>query len=458
MKVFKNLFFLSSLTNIVLQLTQVIIIFYIAAKIGPSDFGTFVLYTSFINLFISLTETGISSYIIKEKGFNLRKIEEYYSSLISIFICPIFLIVIILAFLIRIDNLELICLMLLGGFFQTLNIFHKAYLTKELLFKKILLIEFISSIISISVSVILVNKGYGLMSLVTFFLLKNIIFFLYSGKITKIKIKLELISIESLKPSLSYISGFLTFNIINYFSRNFDKLLISEGLGKFVLGQYGLAYRVMSYPMQTITGVINSVLLPKLAKYESLDDMKKEYLMSIFVISCFSFPLMAYLSVNAKEITLFFFSSSWDYLPQIISVLSICGAIQSVMSTVGILYQLSPNTSVMNRIAIINTIIILSSILLGVFIFKSIYIMCWLYLLSYLIIFPHTMLIPFKVYNGSLLDIIKSIYPGVLAFVLYYFSSLTTNDFIIRTIIFAFIFFVFILINHKKILFFLKNR
>lgn len=68
------------------------------------------------------------------------------------------------------------------------------------------------------------------------------------------------------KDSLSKIKAFSSyqflFNLLSYFSRNSDKLLIGKYIGLSQLGYYEKSYRLMMLPLQNITFVISPVLLP----------------------------------------------------------------------------------------------------------------------------------------------------------------------------------------------------
>lgn len=460
----KNFFAISAITNIVLQLSQAIITFYIAKLIGPTQFGLFILYMSFINLFISLTETGISSYIIKEKGMTEVEINKYYSSFLIIIVSPIIIFsgIILTLYYLTFGNeifiLHLI-IILAGGFLNIIYIFQKSFLTKNLKFNTILRNEFLSSSISIIITIFLANYTLDVISLLLFYLLRNFFLYVFSYLTTPIRFSRKNINLNILKKSKNYTLGFLFFNLINYFSRNFDKYLISEGIGKFILGQYGLAYRIMTYPVQMLTGVINSVLFPKLSKLNNIKDIKKEYLSSIFVISFLSLPLMSYISYNSTFFVIYFFSNEWSHLAFLIKILSICGSIQSILSTVGILYQLNTKTFLMNKIAVINTSIILLSIIIGVFVFHDIEKMAILYLISYLIIFPYSMHIPLKTFNGSFLDIIKNILPSLVYTLFFFTISLSFNlSFLYNTLFSIILFSIFLLFYRKKLFNFLKNR
>ena len=55
------------------------------------------------------------------------------------------------------------------------------------------------------------------------------------------------------------------FNLVNYAARNADYVLIGATLGAGPLGQYTLAYRVMLYPLQSVSAVISRATFPAFA-------------------------------------------------------------------------------------------------------------------------------------------------------------------------------------------------
>jgi PST family polysaccharide transporter len=58
------------------------------------------------------------------------------------------------------------------------------------------------------------------------------------------------------------------FNIINYFSRNLDNILIGKFAGADALGIYGRAYQLMLFPIQNLRGPIDAVTYPALCRLQ----------------------------------------------------------------------------------------------------------------------------------------------------------------------------------------------
>ncbi|MCP5810078.1 oligosaccharide flippase family protein, partial [Klebsiella pneumoniae] len=72
---------------------------------------------------------------------------------------------------------------------------------------------------------------------------------------------------QSDKDSVINFSGFLlSFNLVNYFARNLDSILIGRFFSATILGAYSIAYRIMLFPLQSFTFVISRVFLPHFSK------------------------------------------------------------------------------------------------------------------------------------------------------------------------------------------------
>ncbi|EFK3075408.1 oligosaccharide flippase family protein, partial [Escherichia coli] len=298
---------------------------------------------------------------------------------------------------------------IIGGFYNILYIVKKSLLTKKLLFKKILKIEFASSVFSICVGIGAAKLNFGSLSLFLFYLSKNITSFFLSSKYIPLQISIRKVSFSELFKSMDHVAGFTLFNFVNYFSRNFDKVIISASFGNATLGQYGLAYRIMTYPIQTISSIVNGAIYPILVSKR--DKIKTKYLESIFIISSITFPMMFFISWYSNDILFFLLGDGWEMAAGMLKIMALAGALQSVTSTVGLLYQLSNDIRTMNKIALLNTTLILLVIIIFSYFIKSIDYLVIMYLTVYTLISPHTILIPAKKFNINSIDLIQSILP-----------------------------------------------
>lgn len=148
-----------------------------------------------------------------------------------------------------------------------------------------------------------------------------------------------------IKSVCNYSLNLTGFNIFNYFARNADNLLIGKFLGAQNLGYYSLAYRFMLYPIQSISGVIGRVTFPIYSQIQNENErFKNAYLKVVGTISLITFPMMLGLIVLSEHLVLTLFGSQWSQVNLLLKILAPVGMVQSLVTTVGAIYQAKGRT------------------------------------------------------------------------------------------------------------------
>lgn len=143
-----------------------------------------------------------------------------------------------------------------------------------------------------------------------------------------------------------YSLNLVGFNTFNYFSRNADYLLIGRYLGTAPLGVYTLAYRIMLYPLQSITNVVSRVMFPVYSRLQDEDDrLRFAYLRTVGMIAFVTFPMMVGLWVVAEPFVLSVFGTKWISVVPLIKILALVGMAQSIAATLGAIYQAKARTA-----------------------------------------------------------------------------------------------------------------
>jgi PST family polysaccharide transporter len=174
-------------------------------------------------------------------------------------------------------------------------------------------------------------------------------------------------AISDIKDILYFSANLTGFNVINYFARNIDQLLIGRLLGPQALGFYSLANRIMLYPIQNITGVINRVVFPAFSKIqEEKDKIRSSYLMMVKTIATLTFPLMLGLFVVTPEFVRIILGANWESAIPLIMILSFCGLVQSVGGPLVGNIRLSQGRIYLHlQIGIMNAIFVIIAVLIG---------------------------------------------------------------------------------------------
>jgi PST family polysaccharide transporter len=155
-------------------------------------------------------------------------------------------------------------------------------------------------------------------------------------------------------------------SIINYFTRNADKLLIGLFLGSQNLGYYDLAYRLMQFPLQGISAVIGRVMFPLYSRMQDdAGQFGRTYLQVASVIALISFPLMLGLTALAGPFVLTLFGVAWMPVIPLLLILAPLGAVQSIATTVGSIYVAKGRTDWGLWVSIAWGLLIVLSFVLG---------------------------------------------------------------------------------------------
>jgi PST family polysaccharide transporter len=156
------------------------------------------------------------------------------------------------------------------------------------------------------------------------------------------------------------------YNILNYFSRNADYLLIGRFLGAAPLGIYTLAYRIMFYPLQIITVVISRVMFPVYSQLQENDArFRSAYLRTVALIALITFPMMVGIWSVTEPFVLSVFGAMWAPAIPLVRILAPVGMVQSIGATVGAIYRAKDRTNVMFRWGVASSVVIVCGFIVG---------------------------------------------------------------------------------------------
>jgi O-antigen/teichoic acid export membrane protein len=157
------------------------------------------------------------------------------------------------------------------------------------------------------------------------------------------------------------------FNMVNYFSRNVDRMVIGRSLGPGALGVYSVAYRLMLFPVQNLTFVANRALFPLVSRQQATtSEFGDLYLRMISLIAFFTAPMMAGLFVLREPFVHVVLGPKWAEVADLIRYLAPIGFIQSLLSTTGTVFAARNRTSTLFRLGVFSAAVQVSAFLIGV--------------------------------------------------------------------------------------------
>ena len=238
-------------------------------------------------------------------------------------------------------------------------------LEKSLKFKNIAIYETLATFIGAVASIIIALNGGGVWSLVYQTLIISTIIAISVIILTGFP-SIKQFDFNEIKSIYKFSLNLLGFNIVNYFVRNADYILIGKFLGTSELGYYSLAYRIMLYPIQNITNIISRVMLPIYSRLqENLKQFQDVYKKVCYAIASITFPLMFGIAVLSLDFVELFLGDKWEIVGLLLIFIAPVGALQSIATTSGSIYQAIGRTDVMFKWGIFSSFAFILSFIIG---------------------------------------------------------------------------------------------
>lgn len=423
--------FISKYSNIVLNL---LITSILARLLTPNEFGVVGVVTVFVTFFNMLGDMGVGPAIIQNKELSKSEVEDIFLITVIIGTIVAFIFSIFSNFIARFYGnhvyIEIGKMLSIAIFFYICNIVPVSILYKQKRFKDIAIGSIIINIIVGTIVIILAIKGFSYYTLVFQSILTSLLTFSYNLLLSKVKVSKK-INFVAFKKIFNYSKFQFLFNIINYFSRNSDNMLIGKFIGVNALGFYDKAYKLMLYPVQNLTFVITPVLHPILSEYQN----NKKIIMEIYIKLVKLLAILGgYFTVicffGSKEIILILYGKQWLASSVAFQILSVTIIFQMVASSSGVIFQSTGDVDKLFLSGWISAIINVAGILLGIFLGKIEYVALGI-AISFIINFFQTFYILIKyVFEESYLSFLCNFKNIILSmFISMFILSIINVDF-----------------------------
>lgn len=453
-------------------LSQVIFLvfsIFLARVLTPSMFGIVGMVTIFSNFAILFIDLGFSAALIQKKEVT----QSHYSSVFWLNVGIGFLMYFIFySSAPLISNfynqpeltlfIRVICLSFIISSFTSVQ---ANILIREMHFKKKVIINWIALLIGYIVAFIMAYNGYGVWSLIMMTLVTAILNSILYWLVSK-WMPLFVFEWNKIKELSSYGLNFMGEASVNYWSRNFDNFIIAKVLGSNDLGIYTRAYSLMLLPLRNVTTIVTKVMFPAFSqKQDDIQLLKKYYLSIIQYIALITFPVMIGLSFVSKEFVLLFFGHKWLAMIPILSILSGLGAIQSIVSLNGLIYNSLGKVNLAFKVSIVTNIVLIIAFIIGVN--YGLIGVAYSYLIASALLLIPMYKIAINQLNISLLEVFLNLKGILSATLIMVFALMTLNKFIdltisisllIKIIIGGIIYIVAVLILEKELLLTLKKK
>lgn len=315
----------------------------LARLLTPQDYGIVAVTTVFTTFFTLLADMGIGAGVIQNKTLT----EEDVSSIFAFSLRQAFLLaggfalfsVPMALFYADPVYYKVGPLLAVTLFFTTLNVVPNALLLKAKRFRSIALRILLACILSGAVGILLALAGLKYYALVIQSILNAFFIFSWNWLSTRPRPSRR-VRMESIGKIRRYSSWLFAFNLINYFARNTDNLLIGKVMGPASLGQYDKSYKLMLYPVMNLTHVITPVLHPILSDYQNDKAyIYGKYLQVVKFLSLLGVLISPLCFFASDEIIRIIYGPQWTEAIPCLRWMSLSVWAQMILSSSGTIFQ-----------------------------------------------------------------------------------------------------------------------
>ena len=341
----------------------------LARLLTPQDYGLIAMVTAITGFVTLFKDMGLSMATIQKAEINHSQV----STLFWINVAVSFVLALILAVVAPViswfygePRLTGITLALAGTFiFSGLTVQHQALLRRQMRFLTLATIEIGSMGIGIITAIVLAWYGAGYWALVGSSVASSVIGVALVWVFCRWRPGLP-VRRTGVRSMLAFGSHLTGYDIVNYFARNFDNILLGRFCGASVLGLYSRAYNIMMLPISQIRNPLESVAIPALSHLQNdLVRYKKYYIKLVTLIAFITMPLMVFLFVCADEVIGLLLGSKWSGAVNIFKILCIVAFIQPAATTWGLVLVSLGQSKRYLKWGIANSILIVLSFIVG---------------------------------------------------------------------------------------------
>ena len=189
--------------------------------------------------------------------------------------------------------------------------------------------------VGIAVAVIVALNGGGAWALVAqqlaFYIIRTCLNFWFS----KFK-PLMVFDLREVKDHLSFGLDVLGVNVLGFFTRSIDNLVIGKILSAASVGIYSMAFQFARIPQMLVTGPLQYVLYGQLALAKSdIKSIRSVFIVITSVIAIVIFPTMAMVAVAYKPIFSLILSEKWTPSGNLFMIVAAACTVQAVTALCG---------------------------------------------------------------------------------------------------------------------------
>lgn len=342
----------TTISTIVLAVVAILKVSILTRFLDKSDFGLMALVTFVMGFMELFNDMGLTSAILHKQDISKKQ----YASLYWInWLASIILYLLLILITAPISNFyeepllnNLIPLIGLNLLLSAIGRQYKTLEQKNLLFFSISAIDIIAAVLSLVLAVILAVYNYGVYALVYSVIFQagfsNFLYLILGIKKYGFLLHFRLNETRDfLKIGMYQVGG----QIVNYFNRDLDILIIGKFFPSDVLGGYSLARELVRRPAAFILPILNKVGAPTLSKINTDSAKLKEYYLKMTnILATLTIPMYLLIAIFAYPIIIILYGKDFVDITILVQLLTVNMIFRIIGGNVGNLVIATGKTNI----------------------------------------------------------------------------------------------------------------
>lgn len=342
----------TTVSTVSLALLGILKIAVLARYLAAEDFGLMALITFVLGFMSLFMDMGLTVAILHKQDISKKEYASLYWINI-VFSLILFILIslsspLIAGFYEEPDLIYYIPLASISIILAAVGQQFKTIKQKELDFRYIALTEIAAAVIGLIVGVYCGVTGYGVLALIfaalVQYTISNLIY-LFNGIRSRgmlFHFKFEETR-EFLRVGIYQVGG----QVVNYFNRDVDILLIGKFFGSEVLGGYSLAKQLVRKPSSIVNPIVTTVASPILSKIQDdADNLKNKFLYFLKIVSSINFLAYFFVGILAYPLVYIFYGAGFLHITIIVQILSFYMYLRAIGNPVGSLIVATGRTDI----------------------------------------------------------------------------------------------------------------
>ncbi len=243
---------------------------------------------------------------------------------------------------------------------------HLTLLNRDLKFHHLAMIDVLASVVSLAGGVFVAWWTHSYWALWVAMLLSAIATFIASWIATGWRPMSPFVKAD-ISPFVKFGINFAGFNILNYFARNADNVIIAKAFGPMPLGLYDRSYKLLLAPLSNINAPVSRVMQPILARLrDEPERYRLAYIRAASMVTWICVPGIAALTVTAHSFIHIMFGERWMAAAPIFAWLGVAGLNQPLSNTTGWLFLSQHRTREMFHWGLVGSSTTILSFIVGI--------------------------------------------------------------------------------------------